>query len=116
MKITLATPLTTTALTSMAGGRLTLTGGIDPVITHICTDSREADAHTLFCAIRGERVDGHDYMAKAVELGCAAFLCERIPDGLPPRRAMASRRKFRRKSKSTPAFRASPTATILPFR
>ena len=83
MKITLATPLTTTALTSMAGGRLTLTGGIDPVITHICTDSREADAHTLFCAIRGERVDGHDYMAKAVELGCAAFLCERIPDGLP---------------------------------
>lgn len=83
MKITLATPLTTTALTSMAGGRLTLTGGIAPVITHICTDSREADAHTLFCAIRGERVDGHDYMAKAVELGCAAFLCERIPDGLP---------------------------------
>ena len=83
MKITLATPLTTTALTSMAGGRLTLTGGIDPVITHICTDSREADGSTLFCAIRGERVDGHDYMAKAVELGCAAFLCERIPDGLP---------------------------------
>ena len=83
MKITLATPLTTTALTSMAGGRLTLTGGIDPVITQSCTDSREADAHTLFCAIRGERVDGHDYMAKAVELGCVAFLCERIPDGLP---------------------------------
>ena len=83
MKITLATPLTTTALTSMAGGRLTLTGQFDPLITHICTDSREADAHTLFCAIRGERVDGHDYMAKAVELGCAAFLCERIPDGLP---------------------------------
>ena len=83
MKITLATPLTTTALTSMAGGRLTLTGGIDPVITHICTDSREADAHTLFCAIRGERVDGHDYMAKAVELGGKVFLCERIPDPLP---------------------------------
>ena len=83
MKITLATPLTTTALTSMAGGRLTLTGQFDPLITHICTDSREADAHTLFCAIRGERVDGHDYMAKAVELGCSAFLCERIPENAP---------------------------------
>ena len=83
MKITLATPLTTTALTSMAGGRLTLTGQVDPLITHICTDSREADAHTLFCAIRGERVDGHDYMVKAAGLGCTAFLCERVPDNAP---------------------------------
>ena len=83
MKITLASPLSVSALTLMAGGRLTLTGQFDPLITHICTDSREADAHTLFCAIRGERVDGHDYMAKASELGCAAFLCERIPDPLP---------------------------------
>lgn len=83
MKITLASPLSVSALTLMAGGRLTLTGQVDPVITHICTDSREADGGTLFCAIRGERVDGHDYMAKAVELGCAAFLCERIPDPLP---------------------------------
>ena len=83
MKITLASPLSVSALTLMAGGRLTLTGQVDPVITHICTDSREADGGTLFCAIRGERVDGHDYMAKASELGCAAFLCERIPDPLP---------------------------------
>ena len=52
-------------------------------VTHICTDSREADGNTLFCAIRGERVDGHDYMAKAAELGGIAFLCERIPDSLP---------------------------------
>ena len=83
MKITLASPLSVSALTLMAGGRLTLTGQVDPIITHICTDSREADGGTLFCAIRGERVDGHDYMAKASELGCAAFLCERIPDPLP---------------------------------
>lgn len=83
MKITLASPLSVSALTLMAGGRLTLTGQVDPVITHICTDSREADGSTLFCAIRGERVDGHDYMAKAVELGGKVFLCERIPDGLP---------------------------------
>ena len=83
MKITLATPVSISALTAMAGGRLTVTGGIDPVITHICTDSREADAHTLFCAIRGERVDGHDYVAKAAELGCTAVLCEKIPENAP---------------------------------
>ncbi len=48
-------------------------------LTHICTDSREADGNTLFCTIRGERVDGHDYMAKAASLGCTAFLCEHLP-------------------------------------
>ena len=37
----------------MAGGRLPLTGLVEPVTTHICTDSREADGGTLFCAIRG---------------------------------------------------------------
>ncbi len=81
MKITLATPLSVQDLASMAGGRLILMGEEIPVVTHICTDSREADAHTLFCAIRGERVDGHDYMAKAAALGCTAFLCERVPEG-----------------------------------
>lgn len=52
-------------------------------VTHVCTDSREADEGTLFCAIRGERVDGHSYMTKAAELGCTAFLCERVPDDAP---------------------------------
>ena len=52
-------------------------------VTHVCTDSREADVNTLFCAIRGERVDGHDYIPKAASLGCSAFLCERLPEEMP---------------------------------
>ena len=84
MKIILASPLTVSALALMAGGRLTLTGQFDPLITHICTDSREADGSTLFCAIRGERVDGHNYVSKAAELGCTAVLCEKIPENAPP--------------------------------
>lgn len=84
MKIQLYTPLDLNTLARMAGGRLVLHDVSERVgITHICTDSREADGNTLFCAIRGERVDGHDYMAKAATLGCSAFLCERLPDGLP---------------------------------
>ncbi len=80
MKITLQTPLDLNTLASMAGGELILRGVSEKVgVTHICTDSREADVNTLFCAIRGERVDGHNYMNKAAELGCAAFLCERVP-------------------------------------
>ena len=83
MKITLATPMTASTLSLMAGGSLTHTGVTDPTITHICTDSREANEHTLFCAIRGERVDGHDYIQKAASLGCSVFLCERLPEDAP---------------------------------
>ena len=83
MKITLATPMTASALSLMAGGSLTGIQHTDPIITNICTDSREADQHTLFCAIRGERVDGHDYMQKAASLGCSAFLCEGLPEDAP---------------------------------
>ena len=84
MKITLQTPLDLNTLASMAGGELILRGVSEQVgVTHICTDSREADEGPLFCAIRGERVDGHNYMAKANELGCTVFLCEKIPDNAP---------------------------------
>ena len=85
MKITLRNPLDVNTLATMAGGELVLCGVSEKaVLTHICTDSREADGGTLFCAIRGERVDGHDYMAKAADLGCNLFLCERLPDSMPP--------------------------------
>ena len=84
MKITLATPLALHTLAAMAGGKLTLRHlSEEMTVTHICTDSREADEGTLFCAIRGERVDGHNYMAKAAELGGRVFLCERIPEEVP---------------------------------
>lgn len=84
MKITLATPLALHTLAAMVGGELILRHiSEETTVTHICTDSREADGGTLFCAIRGERVDGHNYMTKAAELGGRVFLCERIPDPLP---------------------------------
>ena len=49
-------------------------------IKYVCTDSREADAETLFVATRGERVDGHDYILSAIERGCRCILCECIPE------------------------------------
>ena len=52
-----------------------LYGAPDTEISFICTDSREADENTLFVAIRGERVDGHDYIGAAVGLGCRCVLC-----------------------------------------
>ena len=80
MRITLHAPLNLHTLADMAGGRLVLNGVSEHTdLVRICTDSREADGDTLFCAIRGERVDGHDYMARAAAVGGVAFLCERLP-------------------------------------
>lgn len=49
-------------------------------IEYICTDSREADEHTLFVAFTGERVDGHDYVLSSYQAGCRCFLTERKID------------------------------------
>ncbi len=51
--------------------------GAEIEILAICTDSREADATTAFCALRGERVDGHDYIEAALANGCRCVICER---------------------------------------
>lgn len=68
------------AVARYCGGVLyDLTCGSGCDFEYICTDSREADGNTLFVATRGERVDGHDYIANAVESGCRCVLCEYIP-------------------------------------
>ena len=54
---------------------------------YVCTDSREADANTMFVATRGERVDGHDYIISAIDRGCRCILCEYVPTDIGGRRA-----------------------------
>ena len=67
-------------LASLTGGELFGDGNVS--FDYVCTDSREADGDTLFVCIRGERVDGHDYIQKAAALGCRCVLCEREADGM----------------------------------
>ena len=49
-------------------------------LTEIVTDSRKVTPGCLFAAIRGERADGHDYIASAFEKGAACCLAEFPPD------------------------------------
>ncbi len=49
----------------------------DAVLEDATHDSRQVVAGTLFCAIPGERTDGHDHAADAVRAGAAALLVER---------------------------------------
>ncbi len=58
------------------GGRL-LGGEETAQITGFCTDSREAKPGLLFVPIRGEQVDGHRFIAAALEGGAAASFVDR---------------------------------------
>ena len=49
-------------------------------INAVSTDSRDCSAGTLFTAIKGERFDGHDFIADTVKAGATAILCERVPE------------------------------------
>lgn len=55
---------------------------ISPVtLTGACTDNRQAKPGDIFVAIRGERVDGHDFAEAAISAGAKAVLAERDPFG-----------------------------------
>lgn len=49
----------------------------DNVITGFATDSREAAAGSLFLAIKGANVDGHDFAEQVTAAGACAVLAER---------------------------------------
>jgi len=54
--------------------------GADAQIDGVAIDSRKIKAGDLFVAFKGERVDGHDYLADAKARGAAAALVERRVD------------------------------------
>ena len=81
MKIKLGMqPMNLAQAAAYCGGELyDFTGSAGVEFSYICTDSREADKDTMFVAIRGERVDGHDYIGQVIEAGCRCILCEYVP-------------------------------------
>lgn len=52
----------------------------DPVITKVSEDSREVKPGALFFAVEGRRVDGHDYLQKALDAGAEAVVVSRDAD------------------------------------
>ena len=58
----------------------TVVGPTDVEIADVNIDSRQiADGH-LFVAIKGTQTDGHRFIAKAIEQGAVAILCEDLPE------------------------------------
>ena len=57
-------------------------GSDDVVIKDVTTDSRQVTAGSLFVALRGYTVDGHQFVLKAVEAGASAVVVEEAIEGL----------------------------------
>ena len=66
---------------AVTGGQI-LHNGADVSLHGFSTDSRTLQPGDLFIPLRGERFDGHDYLAQAVRHGAAASLSEEVVVGL----------------------------------
>lgn len=67
---------------AIVGGSLANEKSADEEILSVVIDSRKVSKGAMFAALRGERVDGHDYIEKAFELGAVCCLAERAPEGI----------------------------------
>ncbi len=56
-------------------------GDVNVEVKDIQFDSRQVSAGTLFVAQRGTKVDGHDFIDKAVKAGAVAVVCEKVESG-----------------------------------
>ena len=74
-------PFTLAEIAAACGG--TYVGNEDmksAVITSVERDSRQVKEGSLFLAIKGERVDGHDYIQKCYDSGAICAICEKVPE------------------------------------
>jgi UDP-N-acetylmuramoyl-tripeptide--D-alanyl-D-alanine ligase len=73
-------PLTLAEIAVATGGRLHNATGHETVTGSVEFDSRKLGPGGLFVAVPGERVDGHDFAAAAVEQGAVGVLAARGVD------------------------------------
>ncbi|MEA5461839.1 UDP-N-acetylmuramoyl-L-alanyl-D-glutamate--2,6-diaminopimelate ligase [Arcicella sp. LKC2W] len=55
-------------------------GNADITISEIIIDSRKVSEGSMFVALKGTQVDGHTFIAKAIEMGAKSILCEDLPE------------------------------------
>ncbi len=55
----------------------------DAEISGVCTDSRKCGAKDVFIALKGEKFDGHDFVAEVIAKGCPLVVVERLIPAVP---------------------------------
>lgn len=61
-------------------GITSVIGNTSVGVTGIQFDSRNVSMDEAFVAVKGTKVDGHDYIQRALDSGARAVICERLPD------------------------------------
>ncbi|MEQ9286166.1 MAG: UDP-N-acetylmuramoyl-L-alanyl-D-glutamate--2,6-diaminopimelate ligase [Cyclobacteriaceae bacterium] len=62
----------------------TVSGDMNTAISTVGFDSRESKPGSLFVAVKGTQVDGHEYIDKALDKGAVAIVCEKLPKKFRP--------------------------------
>ena len=57
-----------------------LTGDRERKVSGVAFDSRKVKKNSLFVAIKGLTVDGHDFIDQAIKKGAKAIVCEYLPE------------------------------------
>ncbi len=73
--------LTFSELASMIDGRV-VSGDPTTLSSSVIIDSREIKPEAVFFAVKGERLDGHDFVQQALEKGAVGAVVSRVPDGV----------------------------------
>ena len=55
-------------------------GNKNVMVSKITFDSRAVEQNSMFFAIKGTQVDGHNYISKAIEKGASVVVCETLPN------------------------------------
>lgn len=67
-----------------SGGTTELGKFADETVSSICFDSRKLQERCVFVAVKGAKVDGHDFLSQAVDKGAIALIVEnslQVPQG-----------------------------------
>jgi UDP-N-acetylmuramoyl-L-alanyl-D-glutamate--2,6-diaminopimelate ligase len=73
-------------LSALSGLVVQSGGNLCVPITGACCDSRQCQPGYLFCAMRGQRLDGHQFVEEALRRGAVAVLSEHtlsLPESMP---------------------------------
>ncbi len=59
-------------------------GDMERAVSGIVFDSRKVERGSAFVAVTGTQVDGHEFIATAIERGAAVIICKKLPESLMP--------------------------------
>ena len=60
-------------------------GSTNVAIVNVCFDSRKIVKDSLFVAVKGTEVDGHEYISRSIANGAIAVVCEELPSEIDPK-------------------------------